>query len=127
MKVLREEIIEGARLLDSGKLVDAYNKPIDPDTKYLVKFHFAKGESLVTILTEEEWHIRDVYDAAREIYSQGGAINWANYGTRLGFYLSPLEAIPLIESFIETFNSVEDYEKSKYLYEELQKLKEYGG
>lgn len=110
----------GENLIDSGKDIDAYGEPLSVAEKYIVKFY---NDKTLCILTKRQWEIRDTYLRTQDIYNQDGLIKWSNFGVRLGLFDNPLDCIETLKKDIENFNSVEDYEKSQYLYEEIQNLK----
>ena len=64
-------------------------------------------------------------ELVRDIKQQGGLINWANFGCRLGFFEDPLDCVEGVKDAIKHYNGVEKYEHSAYFRDELLKLEEY--
>lgn len=119
----RKETWTGGALLDSGIVYDAFQNPIIVTDEYTVRM-YDKSKTM-EILNDEDWHMLNFYETGMEIKSQGGLINWANYGERLGFFKTPADCIIYIEGMIQCFNSREDFEKSAYMFKELNALKKH--
>ena len=121
MRLVKEKEITGESLIESGKTVDAYGEPLSVGEKYLAKYYSNKT---FTVLTKKQWELRDSYETAQEIYEREGLVNWADIAVYNHQFNNPLDCVESVMKCIQNFNTVEDYEKSQYLYEEIQKLKQ---
>lgn len=125
MKIINQgEIkeVSGEELIETGFITDAYKKPISVGKTYEIKIDHKTKK--YTVLSKEDWHIKKSYELGLEILKQGGLISWANYGCRLGFLEKNTDCIEDVEEMIKVFNAREDYEKSKIMLDELNKLKQ---
>lgn len=113
---MRTVKMSGERLIQSGKTVDANGNELNVGDEYIVKFI---DGNIMAALTQEQWDIRHTYSFTMRVYEAGGILNLditKEFDARVNI-------TKLLMLHINNFNKVEDYEKSQYLYEELQKLK----
>jgi len=61
-------------------------------------------------------------ELVRDIQTQGGIQNWANFGCRLGFFNEPTDCVDSINEMISHYNELEQYELSMYFQDQLLTL-----
>lgn len=113
----------GEDLISQNILIDAHQEPIVIGTEYLIKLYHKSKK--MTILSISDWKRVEYYEQFKEIFRQGGLIQFTNYAIRLGFIENNLDSEEYLSKMIECFNTGEDFEKSNYLNNEILKLKEY--
>ena len=114
--------MSGEDLLLQDKSLDAYLKPIKIGIRYEVRLYYRTKS--VTILSEEDWWIKDCYELGEDIIMRGGLFDWVRFGRRLGFFKDFKDCYETIEDMIDCFNKREDFDKSIHFRDELKKLKE---
>ena len=114
--------MSGEDLILQNKSLDAYSNLIKIGINYEVRLYYRTKS--VTILSEEDWWIKDCYELEEDIMVRGGLFSWVNFGCRLGFFKDFKDCYETIEDMINCFNQREDFKKSIYFRDELKKLKE---
>lgn len=114
--------MKSCQLSAVGETRDALRQSLVITDSYVVTLD--KKYKKKTIIRKSDKRMLELYEAGAEIFKQGGLVNWAHFGTRLGFFDDPAEAIDIAKEMIECFNKREDFEKSSYMKKQLDSLEE---